>query len=490
VERDVIVLEYKAGASRFIVEAVGGAAAEVACWGARGDWKTSAAFAVVLILANLHRVSGGALPMRWLVLGGTHVEHGLKLCRSAVAPHWGGLWSLREDKHLIVLTLGVELAHLDLVGAMDPGALDRLRMETHAVWAEEVAPAAYEGGSGVPLDAWHMAISSCRLPTPRRVAVLTSNLPDEDYWAWLRFEGRPPHPETVSVRIPPGESANAEDRARWAVAWQNRPDWIARFLQGEPGSVAQGPAVAKGYNPISHVAARPLPILVGETYFGWDSAPNAHTHAVVIGQRVGAHLHILAGLYLEESGFQQFLDQVVRPWCARYLPWALNRPDGLIHRVDPNMDTEEGGDYGNNPTRRLRTVLGGHIRPGPVDWPARIGPLLEALNMGDGEGGMAFQIDPGEHTLALRKALAGRWHYRMTRAGTVVRDEVEKPDHPWEDLGDGLLYLLGGMQPGRDRAAERARRDAQPTQYARSALSSDRRPTVPRRALGSIGDWP
>src|SRR6266508_6213892 len=42
-EAGVVVLEYRPAASRFIVEGVSGEAAEVACWGARGDRKTSAA---------------------------------------------------------------------------------------------------------------------------------------------------------------------------------------------------------------------------------------------------------------------------------------------------------------------------------------------------------------------------------------------------------------------------------------------------------------
>jgi|RhiMethySRZTD1v2_1073278.scaffolds.fasta_scaffold19254_8 hypothetical protein len=445
-------LEYRPGASRFIAEAVSGPASEVAGWGARGDRKTSAALAAVIILADLHREAGGALPMRFMVPTGSHVEHELKLCRSVIAPHWSGMWSLREDKHLAVLTIdGVELAHLDLFGTSDPGALDRMRMEAHALWVEEAAPAALEGGGGVTEDAYSMSLPSCRLPTPRRVALLTSNMPDEDFWAWQRFEVQR-HPGTVSVRIPAGESASAEDRARWAVALQHRPDLLARLLNGEPGSVVQGPQVAKGYNALTHVAPDPRPIVRGgELWFGWDSAPNAHTHATIVGQWVDGELCVYAGLVSEETGLKQHLEVTVLPWLARRAPWVLT-PAGrerCFHRYDPAMDTDEGGDIDMNPVARIRRSLGGSFRAGAVDWAGRSGPLLAALNMGNGRGGMALRIDPGEDTALLRQALGSRWHYSVTRSGTVIRDLPAKPNHPFEDLGDALCYVIGGMAPSR-----------------------------------------
>jgi hypothetical protein len=476
----LVLLEYRLGASRFIAEAVSGAASEVACWGARGDRKTSAALAAVIILADLHREGGGALPMRWMVPTGSHVEHELKLCRSLIALHWGGMWSLRDDRHLAVLTIdGVELAHLDLFGTSDPGALDRMRMEAHALWVEEAAPAALEGGGGVTEDAYSMSLPSCRLPTPRRVALLTSNMPDEDFWAWERFETKR-HPGTASVRIPAGESASAEDRALWAIALQNRPDLMARLLAGEPGSVQQGPQVAKGYNALAHVAKTPLEMVRGELWFGWDSAPNAHTHAAIIGQRVGAAVRVYAGLVMEDTGLKQFLEVAVLPWLEKRAPWALRRPDILYHRYDPNMDTEEGGDIDADGIKRLRRSLGGHFAAGPDKWPPRIGPVLAVFNQGDGQGGPALQIDPGEDTVLLRKALGSRWHYPVTRGGTVIRDLPAKPNHPWEDLGDAFCYFVGGLAPSRPESERPRRTEAY---RAKSAIDHDwhkRRPQPQR----------
>ena len=486
-EAGVVVLEYRPGASRFIVEVVSGEAAEVACWGARGDRKTSAALGALVILADLHREARHAGPLRVMVPTDSHVNHELKLCRTLVAPHWAGIWSLRDDRHLGVLTVsGEELAHLDLFGAGDPGAMDRLRGECHVMWCEEVAPAALEGGLGVTLDAWSLGLTSIRLPGRRPVAMMTSNMPDSDHWAWQRFQEQP-HPSTVSVRIPAGESASPEDRARWAVALQNRPDLMARLLAGEPGSVLQGPQVAKGFNPATHVAPGPLQVArYAELWLGWDSAPNAHTHAVVIGQRVGMEVRVYAGLVGEETALKQFLEAIVLPWFGRRAAWAVGAGgrERLHHRYDPAMDTEEGGDADQNPVLRLRRALGGSFRPGAVDWAARSGPMLSLLNQGNGRGGMALQIDPGEDTALLRRALTSRWHYAVTRGGTVIRDLPAKPNHPHEDLGDAFCYFVGGLAPSLERDPDRKR---PAIKHAFSILDYDHK--VPEFSIVNRTDW-
>ena len=55
---------------------------------------------------------------------------------------------LSDDDHVATATVdGVALLGLDLFGTSDPDALNRLRMECHGEWAEEAAPAAYEGAA-------------------------------------------------------------------------------------------------------------------------------------------------------------------------------------------------------------------------------------------------------------------------------------------------------------------------------------------------------
>ena len=476
----VIVHDYtgKPGASRLIAEMNGGAgtanADEVAGWGARGDRKTSAALDGWLILADRHRAAGGALPFRVMVPTGSHTEHKLKLVRTLAAPHWGAVWALTDDDHLATATVdGVTLLALDLFGTSDPDALNRLRMEAHGLWAEEAAPAAYEGGGGVTAEAWSIALTSMRMPTARKVAALTSNFPDDDFWGWQRFEV---HPEraTVSVRIPPGESASPEDRERWRVALASRPDLLARLVDGEPATVPQGPQVAVGYRADVHVAKAPIPVERSlELWLAWDSAPNAHTHCCVIGQRNGRKRNVLACLVGELVPFEPHFLLSVVAWLQRRAPWTV-APGGnewLYHIFDPNMDPREVVDPALWRWGQIRKALGGHGQPGPVDWPGRSGPMLTLLGDTDGAGGPALQIDPGPDTLMLRKALGGRWHYAVTRGGTVVRDLPFKPDHPWEDAGDAFCYLASIFAPEGYRSRMQRATGPKPPNKARAGFN-------------------
>ena len=452
----VVLHDYrgKPGASQLIAEMNGGEgtenADEVAGWGARGDRKTSATLDGWLILADRHRTAGYALPYRVMVPTGSHTEHKLKLVRTLAAPHWFTIWTLRDDDHEAIATVdGSALLALDLFGTSDADASNKLRAETCGLWAEEAAPAANEGSSGVTQDSWSIGLTSMRMKTRRKVAVLTSNYPDEDFWGWVRFETDPAD-STVSIRIPPGESASAEDRERWRVALAARPDLLDRLVNGEPATIPQGPQVAVGYRSDVHVARSPIPLFEYlEIWCGWDSSPNAHTHALVIAQRNGRRRNIFAALVGEQMPFVRFLESIVLPWFERRAPWIVRSggAEWVFHRGDPTMEQVEPGDMRQTPQGRIRAALGGSWAPGASDWPGRIDPLMTLFGDTDGAGGPALQIDPGPDTLLLRKTFGGRWYYTTTRNGTVIRDLPAKPNHPYEDVGDAACYLAGVLAP-------------------------------------------
>jgi hypothetical protein len=52
-------------------------------------------------------------------------------------------------------------------------------------------------------------------------------------------------------------------------------------------------------------------------------------------------------------------------------------------------------------------------------------------------------IDPACENLI--RALSGRWHYPTSHQGGVRSDKPKKPNHPFEDLGDALIYLLARL---------------------------------------------
>ena len=88
------------------------------------------------------------------------------------------------------------------------------------------------------------------------------------------------------------------------------------------------------------------------------------------------------------------------------------------------------------------------------------------LTLPNGRGGPALQICPSEDTAVLRKALGGRWHYAVTRNGTVIRDLPAKPNHPFEDAGDAVAYFASGIAPSR-AAVEKKPPPRAPLKYGR-----------------------
>ena len=397
----------------------------------------------MLLHARRHHELGYPLPVYWDGVTDTHQAHRLKTVRSLLDPTWQGLWRLKDDAHVAECVVdGSVLVHLDLFGVEDQGALDRLRMEMHGLWFEEPAPASVMvQSSGVNESAWLMGITSQRLPSYHHPAIMTLNYPDEEHWTWQRFVANPAE-GTAYVRIPPGERASPLDREAWAKALASRPDMLRRLLEGKPGTLMLGKQVAIGFNSDVHVRPAP-PVKDLPVWIGLDGG-ESHTWVSVIGQRVGPHVRILGALCTEPSGARQHFEHTLRPWLAEHTPWALGQRDLFRCFYDPACDTEDPGDAESNPIRTMQALFLGMYRPGPVDWLGRLNPLYSVLNaMVQGEP--VLQIDPS--CRGLIRALDGGWYLATGLDGRVVRDTPKKPNHPHEDFGDAVCYLLAGMAP-------------------------------------------
>jgi hypothetical protein len=456
-------LDFRTAISESIHASAMGHADELAIFGPRGEGKTWGAAGTMIVHAEQHHAAGYPLPTRWIGFTDTFESHKNKTLESLSDPLWGGTWELSDGGHVASFRFrGVTLVRLLLFGVDSPRDANKVRTECHGVWCEEPAPAA-DLSSGISENAWEIALTSRRKASHAHPGLITANYPDEDHWVWRRFVTEP-RPGTAYVRIPKGERATAAQREMWASKISD-PILRRRLIDGEPGLIILGEQVAVGYAD-RHTSPTPLRLIENvDLWFSWDSAPNAHTHATLIGQRVGPFVRLFAGLVSERTGLKQHIETRLLPWLEKRAPWALKdgADDRLYHRYDPAMDTGEGGDIDQSPLRRVQEELGGHFRPGAVDWPARIAPVVKLLQE-QADGIAALQIDPGPDTELLRKALAGRWHYAKNAAGTVVRDLPMKPNHPWEDLGDALCYLIGGMAPSREipKPVKRA-----PLQYTR-----------------------
>lgn len=444
---------YQPKASAAIAEIVAGSAAEVLCWGSRASGKTQAVTGAMTILSELHVRDGYAAPVRALWLHASLVDASAKTGRSLEEPMWGGTWRLENDRHTAVFALGgTSLVVADFVGTQDVQAQERLRAGAHVVIAEEAVGTLDEAG-GIAERSYAVALTSTlRLEGRRRVGIVGCNPGSREHWVYERFLAEGHDPRRVAVHVPSRDRLNPEQIAEQGAPFRDAPDLKARLVDETWTDLRLGPAVTVGYDPARHVATEPLWLVPGTPiWIGWDTAPGSHVHAAVIAQRNGPRIHVFATLVSANAGLKQFIDEQVLPWVVKRAPWALGRErsrEFLTHVLDPAaFNVNEGGDIDQNAERRIRATLGGGtFKPGAQHWTPRLAPLLAVLSP---TSDVVLKFDPGPACDVGRRALAGMWHYDLTRGGTVERDAPAKNERLFADVGDALCYLVGDMRPSR-----------------------------------------
>lgn len=421
---------------RFVLSVTRAEAEEYALFGIRGDGKTIGVLAAILAHADKHKSLGFGLPVPWMAIRDSFANHKVTTIESLQKPLWGGFWRLYDNNHLAAFSQGAgkeDLVLLKLAGCDNMDSINKLRQEVVGVWVQEAAPV--EESGGVDERAYGVANSSKgRVPTFHSPTLLDLNYPDEDFWAWKRFVADP-QPGTKAFRIPPRENKHV-DPIYWEkmeLSLANRPDLRRRLLEGQPGMIMLGQAVATGFNLDYHVATERLKPQQGELGIGFDGG---HTPTAVIGQQTRNGVRIYAALTQNNSGMRQLLEDQVLPWLARNAPWALRDSSQLLVGYDPSLDVGEQADIDNSALQAINEALGyPNCEAGPVRWPNRKDALIQALSRKDG-----LLIDPSCDLLI--KALNGRWYYPKSHIGELRSDNPKKPNHPWEDLGDSLIYLL------------------------------------------------
>lgn len=444
------VLEYRRIVSDFIADAVdGNENSELLAASPRGEGKSQGALGAILAHALVHVARGFALPVRWMIVGSSLVQLRATVKRSMEAPWHRGAWTFSDDDRLARLTIdGAVLVEADLVGVEDESGADRLRREVHCCWADEPAAAIAEQAGGITRQSWGVAFSSCRLPTHRRVGILTSNAPSRRNWLWKRFVLNP-EPGCVAYRIPRGERTTQEYRDSLERSLADSPDQFQRLALGEAALPMKGRPVAQGYRESECVAPRPLHPRHAVLYLGWDAGL---TPSCTIVQAVDGRAYVYASLYTERGGTAELIEEQVKPWLVEHAPWALKEPRMMIHAGDPTMATPSQATLADSPLTTLGRLLKGAWRPGPVRWAPRRDALLACFRPGRSR----LLISPGEETELLQEALIGGFHYSTTSGGDLRGEEPSK-SHPHSDVADSLIYILCELWPAQEREERRAR---------------------------------
>ncbi len=441
----VVGVAYKPKASAAIAQVVAGQARHVLIDGPRSSGKTFLVPGALAVLAERHARSGHALPLKVLWLHAALNLASEKTGSTLEEAKWNGLWRLKDDRCRAILTVGgVEMVEARFVGCMDASASELLRAACHVVCCEELVRTQDDAG-GISEQDYSVAVSSMigRLPAHRHVAVSTTNPGTPEGWVyqrWIEGGGQPDH---VRCAVPGNDRLSPAEIEELRATFHTNDALQKRLVEGQWVALLLGKAVAEGFNADLHVAKQRLHPILGEPLFlGVDFGL---TPAVCIGQPIQESLRIYAALPCVRGGIRQHFEASVLPWIARWAPWALR--DGLTFirgGYDPSGETPEETDSDRNALATVEELVGGIWTPGPVRWPARNSCLLTALNRHVAPGQPALKLDP-EDCAPLIQALNGTWHYHVDQQGHICRDLPMKPNHPAEDLGDAMIYLLSEM---------------------------------------------
>lgn len=435
--------------------------------GPRGEGKTEAG--LVAIQHHAWHQDLAYAPFPWAVVRDTWANIERTTLQSIVRPRPGSFAAkilpylqIRDGGHHIELP---GLWELWLFGADSAADLNKLQsMQLAGGWMEETAPAAAEDiGSGLGEDVIDMIITSLRAPvmspeaadwseqyrgcalTPamisegvsigalhqhpvsgkitkrnRRVQV-TQNYPDEDHWSWRRFFDSE-DPDRRLFRIPRGANKHVDDQYRRNMynALKDKPNLLARLVEGKPAHVYTGEAVTPEYSD-NHRASTVLdPVKGVKLLRSWDGGLNP---SCIIWQITpSGRALILDALRGENMGMKQFIMAQVKPVLSAHYQGCTNWQDS----GDPALGERDQSDSTVTAASIINAELGTTFEPGIASWEARREAVKEALNR-QIDGTPMVQVS--KRALILHQALSGGWHYLKTPTGAVLRDKPVKDKH-------------------------------------------------------------
>lgn len=371
-------------------------------------------------------------------------------------------------------------------------------LQLGGVWLEEPAAAAQEEiGSGIGEDVWALGISSLRHPLmtktaynylrdyiqpkwpnvppdeldygmrlgifytdhlgkPRirnRRAQISMNYPEEDHWTWQRF-----HEQGIGqlFRIPKGENIHVDDsyRRNMYEALKNRPDLLARLVEGKPSQIQIGEKVTPEYDADFHRSKVVLyPVKDVPVIRCWDGWMNPSCVFCQITPR--GQFRVLYTIKGNNIGMKQFIMTHVKPFISSGVDVGQKK-----QVTDKFKDVKIWRDMGDatiaNPDQsdssfsaaqvianELESKPGEKARfeGGEQNWGTRRSVIKEILDRGKIDGEPMFQVSKDD--VLMHKALSGKWAYKKNPDGTVIRDKPIDNDvsHPAAALTHALAKL-------------------------------------------------
>lgn len=308
--------------------------------------------------AQLHEQHGYPLPVPWFWFRDSFPNQERNLLEDLKRPEWQGFWRIHDAGHLVLGKMGGrQVIKAFVFGLEDQDAVERLRGGCVGIYGEEPAPAVGLGlGMGWTEAAWSLALSSQRHASHYRPALIASNYPDKGHWSWKRFVSER-QTQCGAFRIPGGERATPEYRARLSRSLASQPAMLKRLFVGEPAPPQLGDPVVVGYQEPVNLRYTPLIVAPGPLFIGLDFWH--HPACVVASLSSLGQLRIHYAKRRDSADVGILVEEDLKPWLTSKGLLSRQR----IYTGDPTGDDGDQSDKSQTAVRRLLQLLPGQWRP-------------------------------------------------------------------------------------------------------------------------------
>jgi hypothetical protein len=268
------------------------------------------------------------------------------------------------------------------------------------------------------------------------------------YWAfdWKTFVPGP-KPERKPLKGHAGywqpERENEENLIpgyydRMAEAYAYAPDWVARYIKGEPGIRLKGKMVYNNFARKIHEAKANLVWSKELLYRGWDNT-GLHPGVVIVQSPTPRQVQVMREYWGERENIVSFAKRVIDA-CNKIYPGAE-----WVDYADPagwQQFSRRDGTLTSNSELMMEECPGLYLEKSEQNFKARINAVDEQMMEMVTGGEPAFLVDP-DCVGIINGFLGGYFYPRIASSASGEEIYSENPvKNKYADLHDALQYVL------------------------------------------------
>ncbi|MDD5245374.1 MAG: DEAD/DEAH box helicase family protein [Syntrophorhabdaceae bacterium] len=225
---------------------------------------------------------------------------------------------------------------------------------------------------------------------------------------------------------------------RMAEAYAYAPDWVARYIKGQPGVRLKGKLVYNNFSRKVHEAVNKL-VWNGEIlYRGWDNT-GLHPGAIIVQSPTARQVQVMREFWGERENVASFAKRVIAE-CNKLYPNAE-----WIEYADPAgwaQFSKKGGGLTSNSEMMMEECPGLVLEKSEQNFKARVNAVDEQMMEMVAGGEPAFMVDP-DCVGIINGFLGGYFYPRITSSAAGEEIYSENPvKNKYADLHDALQYVL------------------------------------------------